>query len=257
MKPRQFPIVPRHIGIIPDGNRRWAEARGLPRHAGYDYGLAPALELVEACTELGVRELTFYGFTQDNTKRAAVQRGAFQRACVEAVRLLAERDAAVLVVGNTHSPMFPHELLAYTGRRRQFGRGSINGPRTDVSRGRPTEARIEAANACTGARTLHKPEVNLLVNYSWQWDLSQAIMSSAARPLSLNDRHLSTLGSAAISRIDLVLRWGGRRRLSGFLPIQTVYSDFYILDDLWPDYDRAHLDDALAWYQLQDVTLGG
>jgi undecaprenyl diphosphate synthase len=225
MKTHQFSNVPTHIGIIPDGNRRWAEARGLPRHAGYDYGLAPALELVEACTELGVRELTFYGFTQDNTKRAAVQREAFQRACVEAVRLLAERDAAVLVVGNTHSPMFPSELLAYTGRRRRFGRGSIN--------------------------------VNLLVNYSWQWDLSQALMSSAARPLSVNDRHLSSLGSAAISRIDLILRWGGRRRLSGFLPIQTVYSDFYILDDLWPDYDRAHLDDALAWYQLQDVTLGG
>jgi undecaprenyl diphosphate synthase len=225
MKTHQFSNVPSHIGIIPDGNRRWAEARGLPRHAGYDYGLAPALELVEACTELGVRELTFYGFTQDNTKRAAVQREAFQRACVEAVRLLAERDAAVLVVGNTHSPMFPSELLAYAGRRRRFGRGSI--------------------------------KVNLLVNYSWQWDLSQALMSSAARPLSLNDRHLSSLGSAAISRIDLVLRWGGRRRLSGFLPIQTVYSDFYILDDLWPDYDRAHLDDALAWYQLQDVTLGG
>ncbi|HJQ80468.1 MAG TPA: undecaprenyl diphosphate synthase family protein [Lacipirellulaceae bacterium] len=225
MKTRQFTNVPRHIGIIPDGNRRWAEARGLPRHAGYDYGLAPALELVEACTELGVGELTFYGFTQDNTKRAAVQREAFQRACVEAVRLLGERDAAVLVVGNTHSPMFPSELLPSTGRRRRFGRGSI--------------------------------KVNLLVNYSWQWDLSHALMSSAARPLSLNDRHLSSLGSAAISRIDLVLRWGGRRRLSGFLPIQTVYSDFYILDELWPDYDHAHLDDALAWYQLQDVTLGG
>jgi undecaprenyl diphosphate synthase len=221
----QFPNVPSHIGVIPDGNRRWAEARGLPRHAGYDYGLAPALELVEACIELGVRELTFYGFTQDNTKRAAVQREAFQRACVDAVRLLAERDASVLVVGNTHSPMFPSELVAYTGRRRRFGRGSI--------------------------------KVNLLVNYSWQWDLNQALMSSAARSLSLNDRHLSSLGSAAISRIDLVLRWGGRRRLSGFLPIQTVYSDFYILDDLWPDYDRGHLDDALAWYQLQDVTLGG
>ena len=114
MKTRQFTNLPSHIGIIPDGNRRWAEARGLPRHAGYDYGLAPALEFVAACTELGVRELTFYGFTQDNTKRAAVQREAFQRACVEAVRLLAERDAAVLVVGNTHSPMFPSELLPYT-----------------------------------------------------------------------------------------------------------------------------------------------
>ena len=54
MKTHHYSNVPSHIGIIPDGNRRWAEARGLPRHAGYDYGLAPALELVEACTQLGL-----------------------------------------------------------------------------------------------------------------------------------------------------------------------------------------------------------
>ena len=219
-----FPHIPRHIGVIPDGNRRWADARGLPRHAGYQYGLAPAQDLVKACVELGVRELTFYGFTQDNTKRAAVQRRAFQRACIEAVRLLTEDDADVLVVGNTRSAMFPRELVEYT-RRRRFGRGSI--------------------------------KINLLVNYSWQWDLNQALSSGAKKPLTLNDRHLTTIGSADVSRIDLVLRWGGRRRLSGFLPIQTVYSDFYIVDELWPDYDRSQLDEALAWYQAQDVTLGG
>jgi undecaprenyl diphosphate synthase len=97
----------------------------------------------------------------------------------------------------------------------------------------------------------------LLVNYSWQWDLNQALVSGAKKPLTLNDRHLETIGSAVVSRIDLVLRWGGRRRLSGFLPIQTVYSDFYIVEEMWPDYERDHLENALAWYQLQDVTLGG
>jgi len=216
--------IPHHIGIIPDGNRRWAEAHALPLHAGYQYGLAPALELMETCLDLGVRELTFYGFTQDNTKRASVQRRAFQQACVEAVHLISERDAELLIVGNTQSKMFPRQLIEYTQRPR-FGRGSIR--------------------------------VNLLVNYSWQWDLTQALMSRAGKPLSVNDRHLAGMGSANVSRIDLVLRWGGRRRLSGFLPIQTVYSDFYILDALWPDYDREHLNAALAWYQLQDVTLGG
>jgi undecaprenyl diphosphate synthase len=224
MRTLDFKSIPRHIGIIPDGNRRWAEARGLPRHAGYDYGLAPAEELVRACTGLGVNELTFYGFTQDNTKRAAVQRQAFQCACVDAVQRLTEHDAHVLVVGNTESTMFPRELLDYT-RRRQFGGGSI--------------------------------KVNLLVNYSWQWDLNQALASRAGERLSVNERHLAGLGSAEISRIDMVIRWGGRRRLSGFLPIQTVYSDFYVLDALWPDYEREQLDEALSWYQMQDVTLGG
>jgi undecaprenyl diphosphate synthase len=224
MRVTEFAHVPRHIGVIPDGNRRWAESRGLPRHAGYEYGLGPALELVEATTELGVEEMTFYGFTQDNTKRATIQRKAFQRACVEAVEMLHETDACVLVVGNTESSMFPRQLLSYT-QRQCFNRGLI--------------------------------KVNLLVNYSWQWDFNQALCARPRKRLSIKDRQLVGMGSAGISRIDLVMRWGGRRRLSGFLPVQTVYSDFYIVDALWPDYSREHLDEALAWYQAQDVTLGG
>jgi len=224
MRSHDYASLPQHVGIIPDGNRRWAESRGLPRHAGYDYGLAPALELVKSAAELGIEEMTFYGFTQDNTKRAAVQRKAFQSACIEAVRLLEDTDAAVLVVGNTDSAMFPPELLEYTTRR-SFGRGQI--------------------------------KINLLVNYSWQWDLNEAIHSPQRKRLNINDRQLPGMGSAAISRIDLVIRWGGRRRLSGFLPVQTIYSDFYIVDALWPDYTREHLEEALDWYQVQDVTLGG
>jgi undecaprenyl diphosphate synthase len=65
------------------------------------------------------------------------------------------------------------------------------------------------------------------------------------------------LASADVSRIDLVVRWGGRRRLSGFLPVQSVYADFYVVDDLWPDYKPEHFYAALEWYQTQDVTLGG
>jgi len=63
--------------------------------------------------------------------------------------------------------------------------------------------------------------------------------------------------SRDIPRIDLVLRWGGMCRLSGFLPIQTVYADFYIIKELWPDYKDTHFTDALQWYQSQDITLGG
>jgi undecaprenyl diphosphate synthase len=221
---QDYPHIPRHIGVIPDGNRRWADARGLPRHAGYEHGLAPAAELVDTAIELGVEEMTFYGFTQDNTKRAAVQRKAFQEACVEAVNILADHDVEVLVVGNTKSAMFPRDLLRYTSRRR-FGRGSI--------------------------------KINLLVNYSWQWDLNEAFRLRPLKPLSVNDRQLTEIGSAAVSRIDLVIRWGGRRRLSGFLPLQTTYADFYIVDAFWPDYEREHIDAALSWYQVQDVTLGG
>ena len=86
--------------------------------------------------------------------------------------------------------------------------------------------------------------VNLLVNYGWQWDLSH--IQKDGEPYSKD-----------ISRIDLIIRWGGMRRLSGFLSMQSVYADFYVEDHLWPDYRDADLINALEWYEKQDVTLGG
>ncbi len=83
-----------------------------------------------------------------------------------------------------------------------------------------------------------KLKVNFLVNYGPEWDIEQG-------------------ASREISAIDLVLRWGGMRRLSGFLPMQTVYADIYVTDVLWPDYDSTQLDTAMNWYQKQDVTKGG
>ena len=82
-------------------------------------------------------------------------------------------------------------------------------------------------------------KINFLVNYGWEWDMR------------------SGWGSSQIPRIDLVIRWGGMCRLSGFLPIQTVYADIYIVKELWPDFQETQFTDALQWYQEQDVTLGG
>src|SRR5690554_3795480 len=109
--------IPGHIGIIPDGNRRWASERGLPKEMGYAKGLDPGLMLFILCKELGVQELTYYGFTMDNTKRPSVQTRAFIKACVKAVELLATQDAELLVIGNSDSQMFPKELLCYTERK--------------------------------------------------------------------------------------------------------------------------------------------
>jgi undecaprenyl diphosphate synthase len=215
-----FKRLPEHIGVIPDGNRRWAVGRGLPKEAGYTLGVPAGFELYELCLNLGIKELTLYGFTQDNTKRPSIQTAAFRRACVESVLGLTGRDAALLVVGNTGYPLFPKELLPFARERHVFGKGSIR--------------------------------VNLLVNYGWHWDLGQAASGSGDR-----SEFMGRLASNDISRIDLVIRWGGRRRLSGFLPVQSVYADFYILDDLWPDFRPDHLFEALRWYEVQDVTLGG
>jgi undecaprenyl diphosphate synthase len=68
---------------------------------------------------------------------------------------------------------------------------------------------------------------------------------------------IERIHSSDISRLDLIIRWGGRRRLSGFLPVQSVYADFYIIDSHWPDFRADHFYEALDWYNEQDITLGG
>lgn len=219
-----FSRLPKHIGIIPDGNRRWAEQRGLTKDKGYDFGIEPGLRFYQACLNLGIEEITYYGFTQDNTKRPQVQREAFQKACIDSVKVLEKFNANLLVVGNTRSPMFPRELMPYTEKRISLGNSSI--------------------------------KVNFLVNYSWQWDIYNAFINKNNGNVKRNNL-LNLIGSSEISRIDLVVRWGGRRRLSGFLPVQTIYSDFYIIDELWPDYNDEQFYTALTWYQQQDITLGG
>ncbi|MDU4882114.1 undecaprenyl diphosphate synthase family protein [uncultured Clostridium sp.] len=211
--------LPNHIGIIPDGNRRWAENNGLTKEKGYNLGINPGLLLFKLCQKLGIKEITYYGFTTDNTKRPANQKEAFTQACIDAVKLLSHEDAELLVIGNTESPCFPTELLPFT-KRKTFGKGGI--------------------------------KVNFLVNYGWEWDLNLSRKTNNKRKnLDL------ALQSKDISRIDLIIRWGGRRRLSGFLPIQSVYSDFYVVNDYWPDFKPQHVYDALEWYATQDITLGG
>ena len=210
--------IPKHIGIIPDGNRRWALQNNYEKYMGYFYGISPGFKLYELLIEYGIKEATFYGFTHDNTKRPKVQKEHFVKACVDAINILANRDANLLVIGNTKSKIFPKELLKYANKRVQFGKGLIN--------------------------------INFLVNYDWNWDLNSALNT----PMK-NIRE--SVASVDISRIDLLIRWGGRRRISGFLPIQTVYSDIYVIDDYWPDFSEKHFTDALNWYQSTDVTLGG
>ena len=90
--------IPEHIGIIPDGNRRWAESNNLEKKDGYKSGLKPGLEVFKICKELGVKELTYYGFTMDNTKRPSKQTEAFRKACVNAVKMLAQEDASLMMV---------------------------------------------------------------------------------------------------------------------------------------------------------------
>lgn len=178
-------------------------------------GVRKGLQMLADTVELGIEEVSLYGFTQDNVKRPREQREAFSRACCWFAEEADRFDIQLLVVGDTSSPAFPAPLLPLA-QRRTPGSG---------------------------------PKVNMLVNYGWEWDLRAARGSGG--------RIAEGLASAQVSRIDLVVRWGGCRRLSGFLPVQCVYADFYVIDAYWPDYELPQFLEALEWYQTQEATLGG
>ncbi|MBA2484269.1 MAG: undecaprenyl diphosphate synthase family protein [Nitrosomonas sp.] len=199
--------VPKHVGFIPDGNRRWALQQGLPKEAGYDWGINPGLQLFEQCLKYDIEEASIFCFTQDNTKRPSLQKNAFRKATVTFALEIERRGAALLVLGDQTSAQFPEELMKF--RQRQG-----NGIR-----------------------------VNLLVNYGWKWDLE-----------GFKDNDLQ---SKEIPPVDMIVRWGGSSRLSGFLPIQSVYADFFVIKEYWPDFNPMHFDNALAWFRKQDKTLGG
>jgi undecaprenyl diphosphate synthase len=201
------PTLPDHVGFIPDGNRRWAQARGLAKEEGYTHGIQPGLALFEQCKELGLLEISIFCFTQDNTKRPSAQTAAFKSATVDFARELARHGAALLVVGDSESKLFPPQLTQFLSRQ---GEGM---------------------------------KVNMLVNYGWNWDLEGLKEGS--------------LRSEGIARMDLIVRWGGSSRLSGFLPVQSVYADLHIRPELWPDFEPAQFEQALAWFRKQDRTLGG
>src|SRR5215212_2427933 len=101
--------LPKHIGFIPDGNRRWAVRQGLSKESGYQAGIAPGLALFEICKSRGIPEVSMYGFTQDNTKRPPPQLEAFRLACVMFALEISRRGAALLIVGDDRSPLFPEE----------------------------------------------------------------------------------------------------------------------------------------------------
>jgi undecaprenyl diphosphate synthase len=126
------------------------------------------------------------------------------------------------VVGDTRSKVFPRALLPLTI------------PDKDRQR---------------------KRKLNFLVNYSYEWDIGAGMAPGNGG--GNGGGVLGKIGSRNISRVDLLIRWGDRQRLSGFLPVQTAYADIYVVKALWPEYRSSHLHEALEWYAAQDITLGG
>jgi undecaprenyl diphosphate synthase len=226
--------TPRHVAVIMDGNGRWAKQRRLPRIAGHKRGVEAVRAVVQACAERGVRFLTLFAFSSENWRRppeeVALLMQLFRGALTGEVEKLHRNGIRLRVVG---------KLERFDPRMRSL---------------------IEEGERLTAAN----PGLTLTIaaNYGGRWDILQALARLAReQPEALQgeveeSRLAPYLSMSYAPEPDLFIRTGGERRMSNFLLWQLAYSEFYFTDTLWPDFDGAALDAAIASYASRERRFG-
>ena len=229
------PAVPRHVAIIMDGNGRWATARHLPRVAGHSRGVDAVRAVIEQAGRRGVEYLTLFAFSSENWKRPQDEVSTLMRLFVSALQKevgkLSENGVRMRVVGDLNS--FDRQLQTLI---------------LDAER-----------------QTMHNTRLQLTIcaSYGGRWDIVQAVRSllAAADPQvlapTLTEQQLAGhLGLAFAPDPDLLIRTGGEQRISNFLLWQCAYSELYFTHTLWPDFDAAAFDAALAWFATRERRFG-
>jgi undecaprenyl diphosphate synthase len=228
---------PRHVAIIMDGNGRWARLRSRPRTFGHREGVEALRRAVEAAGDLGVPYLTVFGFSTENWRRPPEEVSAL----LDLLRLYVNRDL---------------ERLAEEGVRVR-----VIGARDNLA---PDLLRmIESAEA----RTAGNSALNLTIafNYGGQQEIARAAQKlaedvAAGRVKSQDvspDLFASYLDTRDLPAPDIVIRTSGERRLSNFLLWQAAYAELVFLDVLWPDFDRAALEQAIDEFARRERRFGG
>jgi undecaprenyl diphosphate synthase len=221
--------IPHHVAIVMDGNGRWATRRYLPRVAGHKKGMDALRACVRHCGERGVKVLTVFAFSSENWNRPP-----------EEVSGLMELLAVALA---REIPQLKAE-----GVRVQFA-----GNRSALSD--KVRAGLEQAESATAANT--RLIFNVCFNYGGRWDIAQAAARLAAKGEAITEQSLDrALALADVPDPDLLIRTGGEQRLSNFLLWQAAYSELYFSDKLWPEFDEAAFDAALADYASRERRFG-
>ena len=222
-------IVPHHIAIVMDGNGRWATRRYLPRVAGHKKGVDALRACVRHCGERGVRVLTVFAFSSENWNRPP-----------EEVSGLMELLAVALA---REVPQLHAE-----GVRIHFA-----GNRAALSD--KVRAGLQQAEAATASN--QRLTFNICFNYGGRWDIAQAAAALAAKGEAITEGSLDrALALAHVPDPDLLIRTGGELRISNFLLWQGAYSELYFSDKLWPDFDEAAIDAAIADYAGRERRFG-
>ena len=221
--------LPRHIAIVMDGNGRWARRRLLPRIAGHRQGVESLRRCIRACAERGVKVLTVFAFSSENWSRPEDEVSGLMelmgKALTREVPELKKNGIRLYFVGDRQS----------LSERMRQGLTQAEGQTADNAR----------------------MVLNVCFNYGGRWDIAQAAARLAARGEPITEAALGrAMGLAHVPDPDLLIRTGGEQRISNFLLWQLAYTELWFTDRLWPDFDAAALDEAIASYRRRERRYG-
>lgn len=221
--------MPRHIAIVMDGNGRWASKRFLPRIAGHKQGVDALKRIVGACPSRKIEILTVFAFSSENWNRPADEVSGL----MDILALALSREVPKLMRDGVR--------LHFVGARNNLSERVRKG--------------LEEAEFTTAVNSLLT--LNVCFNYGGRWDIATAAARLAAEGKPITEANLSgTLSLAHSPDPDLIIRTGNEKRLSNFLLWQAAYSELYFSELLWPDFDEAALDAAIAEYASRERRFG-
>lgn len=229
--------APRHIGIIMDGNGRWAKKRGLPRNAGHAAGAEAFRRIANYCRELGVEYLTVYAFSTENWKRSQ------------------EEVAGIMKILTTYLKEVLRDMKKNHVRFRFFG---------DLTKLSP-ELQELCRETTRESAVYHDVQVNFCLNYGGRDEIvkgvqkfSQEVANGIRKPEELTEDLFSQyLYSAGVPDPELIIRPSGEMRTSNFLLWQSAYSEFVFMDVLWPDFSPKDMDAAIQEFHRRNRRFGG
>lgn len=224
--------IPTHVGFIIDGNRRWARRRSRPTIIGHKQGYEKLKQVGEWCLDRGIKMLTVYTFSTENWNRPKTE----VRYLMGLIKRLLKRD-----VWELHEKGIRLKII-----------GRIQGLSKEL------QQLIETAEQLTKENI--RGTLNLAINYGGRAeivDMVKSILRSKVVPAKVTEAviadHLYTAGA---SDPEMIIRTSGEQRLSGFLPWQSAYSEFFFVEKMWPEFSEADLDEVLEEYDRRERRFG-
>ena len=237
MENMEHMIIPEHVALILDGNGRWAKRRGLPRTMGHKEGCVTVEKTVEIAARMGIKYLTVYGFSTENWKRSMEEVGAL-------MQLFRYYMVRLLKIAKAHNVR-----VKMIGERSRFDRDIVEGinrleEETKNNTGMTFIIAVNYGGRDEIVRAVRKLAADVETGRLLKEDITEEVMESY-------------LDTAGIPDPDLLIRTSGELRLSNYLLWQLAYTEIYVTDCLWPDFNKEELEKAIAAYNKRDRRFGG